>query len=99
MTHGCHRGTRTGIRFPHRIGNTFGAQTKSGVWNNSGRRLILKTSRDAKTDHLREFGAAQVINYRSTPNWGETIFGIADKVVNAAGGDAMTQSTWQSRLR
>ena len=60
-----------------------------------GARVIATTSRDDKADRLVELGAAQVVNYVTTPRWGEEIFqrtGGVGHVVNSAGGDAMDQS-------
>jgi NADPH:quinone reductase-like Zn-dependent oxidoreductase len=60
-----------------------------------GAEVTATTSQDAKASRLRELGAVDVLNYRTTPNWGEAVYtgtGGVDKVVNAAGGDAMTQS-------
>lgn len=60
-----------------------------------GAEVIATTSQDEKATRLRDLGATNVINYRTTPNWGEVIYaatGGVDKVVNAAGGSAMAQS-------
>jgi NADPH:quinone reductase-like Zn-dependent oxidoreductase len=60
-----------------------------------GAKVVATTSQEPKADRLRALGATEVVNYRTTPAWGEVVAastGGADKVVNAAGGDAMTQS-------
>lgn len=60
-----------------------------------GAQVVATTSQQAKSDRLKQLGASDVVNYRVDPNWGETVAGRtggADKVVNAAGGDAMFQS-------
>ncbi|MDQ0771617.1 NADPH:quinone reductase-like Zn-dependent oxidoreductase [Streptomyces aurantiacus] len=60
-----------------------------------GGEVNATTSQQAKEGQLRQLGAVDVLNYRATPTWGETIYagtGGVDKVVNPAGGDAMTQS-------
>ncbi len=63
--------------------------------NAMGATVVATTSQQEKVDRLLELGASRVINYRTDENWGEIVLGEtggADKVVNAAGGDAMTQS-------
>lgn len=60
-----------------------------------GASVIATTSRQAKEERLVELGASRVIDHRADERWGETVFaesgGVA-KVVNTAGGDAMSQS-------
>ncbi|AKS30875.1 zinc-dependent alcohol dehydrogenase family protein [Mycolicibacterium goodii] len=60
-----------------------------------GATVIVTTGGNDKSARLIDLGAARVINYRTDETWGETAYaatGGADKVVNAAGGDAMLQS-------
>lgn len=60
-----------------------------------GAEVIATTGQETKVERVRELGAADVINYHTTGNWGEVAFertGGLDKVINAAGGDAMAQS-------
>lgn len=61
----------------------------------AGAEVVATTSQETKAARLRDLGAADVINYRTTPNWGEVAFGRTgglDKVVNAVGGNAVEQS-------
>ncbi len=62
----------------------------------AGARVVATTSQDAKAARLLELGASDVVNYRTTPNWGQAAFERTgrgfDKVVNAAGGGAMDES-------
>ncbi|MGP4000849.1 zinc-dependent alcohol dehydrogenase family protein [Streptomyces sp. 8N706] len=86
------------VRAGHRVLvlGTGGVSTFALVLARSlGAEVIATTSRESKVSRLRDLGAAEVINYRSTQNWGEVTFsrtGGVNKVINAAGGDAMTQS-------
>ncbi|MGM5069177.1 zinc-dependent alcohol dehydrogenase family protein [Rhodococcus qingshengii] len=60
-----------------------------------GANVISLTSGEDKAARLRELGASQVLNYRTTPDWGLVVAastGGVDKIVNSSGGDAMTQS-------
>ncbi len=60
-----------------------------------GAEVIATTSQQTKEGQLRQLGTVDVLNYRTTPTWGENIYastGGMDKVVNPVGGDAMTQS-------
>lgn len=61
----------------------------------AGAEVIGTSSQDEKRERLRALGAADTVNYRDTPNWGEVVFertGGVKRVVNAAGGSAMDQS-------
>lgn len=60
-----------------------------------GAEVFATTSREEKAGPLRALGAEDVVNYRDTPDWGQTVFertGGVDRVVNAAGGAAVDQS-------
>ena len=53
-----------------------------------GAKVFAVTSQDAKRERLLNLGVSDVVNYKSTPEWGNTIFqltGGVDKVVDAAG--------------
>lgn len=62
----------------------------------AGAEVIGTSSQDAKLKQLRALGATDGINYKTMPNWGEEVSkrtgGGVQRVVNAAGGDAMDQS-------
>ena len=54
----------------------------------AGARTFATTSRDDKRPRLLALGAADVVNYKTTPDWGRVVFektGGVDKVVDAAG--------------
>ncbi|MFD9733359.1 NAD(P)-dependent alcohol dehydrogenase [Umezawaea sp. NPDC059074] len=60
-----------------------------------GAEVTALTGQDVKASRLLDLGATDVINYRTTPNWGEVVHsatGGMDKVVNTDGGNALTQS-------
>ena len=60
-----------------------------------GAEVIGTSSQNDKLDRLRALGAADTVNYRETPNWGEVVFertGGVTRVVNSAGGSAMDQA-------
>ncbi len=61
----------------------------------AGAEIIGTSSQNDKLERLRALGAADTVNYRDTPNWGEVVFartGGVKRVVNSAGGSAMDQS-------
>ena len=54
----------------------------------AGARVFAVTSEDAKRQRLLDLGVSEVVNYKTTPEWGNAIFqltGGVDKVVDAAG--------------
>ena len=54
----------------------------------AGAQVFATTSQDSKRSRLTELGASDVVNYKTDPDWGKTIFektGGVDKVVDAAG--------------
>lgn len=54
----------------------------------AGAQVFATTSQDSKRERLAAFGALDVVNYKTDPNWAKTIFdrtGGVDKVVDAAG--------------
>lgn len=61
----------------------------------AGAEAVATTSRDEKAAAVRALGAADVLNYRTEPNWGEAAaarHGGFDRVVNAAGGRSIDQA-------
>jgi len=63
----------------------------------SGARVIATTSSDEKAAKLEALGAAEVINYRETPDWGKAVLGLtdglgADIVVEVGGAATIQQS-------
>ncbi|OBF50017.1 alcohol dehydrogenase [Mycobacterium sp. 852002-53434_SCH5985345] len=63
----------------------------------SGARVIATTSSARKAETLRALGAAEVINYRSNPNWGEQVRDVTegrgvDRVVEVGGPATIEQS-------
>jgi NADPH:quinone reductase-like Zn-dependent oxidoreductase len=60
-----------------------------------GARVIATSSQAAKLDRLRALGAADTVNYRDEPAWGQVVFartGGVDKVVEIGGAGSMNQS-------
>ncbi|QGY30914.1 zinc-dependent alcohol dehydrogenase family protein [Pantoea cypripedii] len=62
-----------------------------------GARVIVTSSSDEKLEHARELGADEVINYRSTPEWGKAVQQLtggkgADVVIELGGPGTMAQS-------
>jgi NADPH:quinone reductase-like Zn-dependent oxidoreductase len=61
-----------------------------------GIRAIVTTSQEDKRQRLLDMGAAAVVNYRSDPKWGETVYsmtgGGVDKVINTAGVGSLNQA-------
>ena len=60
-----------------------------------GCEVIATSSSHAKLDRIRELGAAQGVNYTTTPEWGSHIareFGGVDKVVEVGGAGTAEQS-------
>jgi NADPH:quinone reductase-like Zn-dependent oxidoreductase len=63
----------------------------------TGARVIATSSSDAKLARLREMGAAEVINYRSTPEWGKRVLELTarrgvDHVVEVGGAGTLVNS-------
>ncbi len=63
----------------------------------TGARVIATSSSDAKLERLRELGAAEVINYRTTPEWGKralelTAFRGVDHIVEVGGAGTLENS-------
>lgn len=63
----------------------------------AGARVIATTSSDDKADQLRELGAAEVVNYRRTPDWGAEVRRLTggsgvQRVVEVGGGGTLAQS-------
>lgn len=66
-----------------------------GLANAIGAQVVATSSQDDKLERTRRLGATETVNYRETPNWGEVVFdrtGGVDRVVNAAGTNALDQS-------
>lgn len=60
-----------------------------------GCKVIVTTSQDTKIDRLTALGADQVVNYRTTPHWGDAIrdlTGGVDLVVETMGPETIEQS-------
>lgn len=66
-----------------------------------GARVIATSSSDSKLDRLTALGAAETINYRTTPEWGaavaELIGGGVDHVVDVGGAGTIGQSILAAR--
>jgi NADPH:quinone reductase-like Zn-dependent oxidoreductase len=61
----------------------------------AGAQVIATSSQDAKLERLRALGAADVLNYRDTADWGGVVFdrsGGVDKVVEVGGAGTLNQS-------
>ncbi|EXJ95554.1 alcohol dehydrogenase [Capronia coronata CBS 617.96] len=64
----------------------------------AGATVIATTSSDEKGKKLKELGAHHVINYRTTPNWGEVARSLTpdgvgvDHIVEVGGAGTLTQS-------
>ncbi|KAI3337019.1 NAD(P)-binding protein [Xylariaceae sp. AK1471] len=64
----------------------------------AGATVIATTSSDAKAERLRAYGASHVINYRTTPDWGEKARALTpnsrgvDHVVDVAGPMTLPES-------
>lgn len=62
----------------------------------TGARVIATSSSDAKLARLRELGASEVINYKTTPNWGKRAFELTghgvDHVVEVGGAGTLINS-------
>ena len=46
----------------------------------AGARTIITSSSDAKLEHARQLGAAECINYRTTPDWEKRVLEVTDGV-------------------
>ncbi|WP_328616478.1 NAD(P)-dependent alcohol dehydrogenase [Amycolatopsis sp. NBC_00355] len=68
----------------------------------AGARVIATSSSDEKLARLRELGAAETINYTTTPEWGlaaaELAGGGVDHVVDVGGGGTIGQSMLAARV-
>jgi NADPH:quinone reductase-like Zn-dependent oxidoreductase len=66
-----------------------------------GARVIATSSSDTKLARLRELGAAETINYTTTPEWGAAVAeltgGGVDHVVDVGGGGTIGQSMIAAR--
>ncbi len=62
----------------------------------AGARVVATSSSDAKLERLRELGASQLINYKSNPEWGDTVReltgGGVDQVIEIGGAGTLEQS-------
>lgn len=68
-----------------------------------GARVIATSSSDAKLERVRQLGAAETINYRSTPEWGKRARELTagrgvDHVVEVGGAGTMAQSLRAVRM-
>jgi NADPH:quinone reductase-like Zn-dependent oxidoreductase len=60
-----------------------------------GIEAIVTTGSEQKRERLLELGASEVVNYRTDPDWGNTVYqlsGGVNKVINSAGVGALNQS-------
>ena len=69
----------------------------------AGATVIATSSSDAKLERLRAMGADHLINYRSTPNWGETVRQLTDNrgvdhVIEVGGPATLEQSMIATRI-
>ncbi len=69
----------------------------------AGATVIATSSSDEKMERLRALGADHVINYRSNPNWGETIHKLTggrgvDHVIEVGGPATLEQSMIAARV-
>ena len=69
----------------------------------AGATVIATSSSDAKLERLREMGADHLINYRSTPAWGETVRQLTDgrgvdHVIEVGGPATLEQSMVAARI-
>jgi len=69
----------------------------------AGATVIATSSSDAKLERLREMGADHLINYRSTPAWGETVRKMTDgrgvdHVIEVGGPATLEQSMVAARI-
>nr|MBF0682018.1 NAD(P)-dependent alcohol dehydrogenase [Pseudomonas sp.] len=69
----------------------------------AGATVIATSSSDAKLERLRAMGADHLINYRSTPNWGETVRRLTDNrgvdhVIEVGGPATLEQSMIAARI-
>lgn len=69
----------------------------------AGATVIATSSSDAKLERLKAMGADHVINYRSTPNWGETARQLTnnrgvDHVIEVGGPATLEQSMIAARI-
>jgi NADPH:quinone reductase-like Zn-dependent oxidoreductase len=68
-----------------------------------GARVILTSSSDEKRERARELGAAETINYRSTPDWEKKVKDLtggvgADHVVEVGGSGTLARSLRAVRI-
>lgn len=69
----------------------------------AGARVIATSSSDEKLERLKTLGADEVINYRSTPNWGEKVRALTDNrgvdhVIEVGGPATLEQSMIAARI-
>lgn len=69
----------------------------------AGATVIATSSSDAKLERLKAMGADHLINYRSTPNWGETVRQLTDDrgvdhVIEVGGPATLEQSMTAARI-
>jgi NADPH:quinone reductase-like Zn-dependent oxidoreductase len=63
----------------------------------AGARAIVTSSSDAKLERARALGASEVVNYRATPDWHETVLAAThgagvDHVVEVGGAESLAKS-------
>ncbi len=63
----------------------------------SGARVIATTGSDAKVDRLRQLGASEVINYKTTPDWDRRVLELtggegADHILDVGGAGTLSHA-------
>ena len=97
-----------GLR-PLRVGDTVLTLGTGGVSlfaaqfsRAAGARVIMTTSSDAKIDRARAAGAAEIINYRASPDWNEEVMRLTggrgvDSVIEVGGAGTLSKSVASTR--
>ena len=69
----------------------------------AGVRAIITSSSDEKLERAKDLGASEVINYRTTPQWGKKVLELTDgvgvdQVVEVGGAGTLAQSMEATRV-
>lgn len=67
-----------------------------------GARVIATSSSDQKLDQLKQLGASDVVNYKTTPNWDERVWELTDgvgvdRVIEVGGAGTLNKSLRAAR--
>ena len=70
----------------------------------SGARVIATTGSDGKVDRLRQLGASEVINYKTTPDWDRRVLELtggegADHILDVGGAGTLSHALQAVRVR